>query len=208
VKFVNGRDQFKEKPAIVDSKNAEDLDKCSGEIEFRNVSFAYDSRKPALENVSFTVPPGTKTAIVGESGSGKSTCLKLLYRFYDVTEGSVNIDGKDVRNLKHRSFRTHIGVVPQDTILFNMSIMYNLQYARPDATPEEVYQACRAASIHEKILSFPEGYETKVGERGLRLSGGEKQRVLHVIFCSDFLLTGLPDRNSPRYLERPSDHPS
>lgn len=140
--------------------------------------------------MSFVVPPGTKTAIVGESGSGKSTCLKLLYRFYDVTEGSVNIDGKDVRNLKHRSFRAHIGVVPQDTVLFNMSIMYNLQYARPNATPEEVYRACRAASIHDKILSFPEGYETKVGERGLRLSGGEKQRVLYPILRPQIVANG------------------
>lgn len=150
---------------------------CSGWISFRNVSFAYDARQSTLRNISFDVKPGSSTAIVGESGSGKSTCLKLLYRFYDVTSGEVTIDGSDVRDLKIRSFRKHIGVVPQDTILFNMSIMYNLQYAKPDATIEEIYDACRAASIHEKIMAFPEGYDTKVGERGLRLSGGEKQRV-------------------------------
>jgi ATP-binding cassette, subfamily B, vacuolar membrane transporter HMT1/ACLQ len=123
------------------------------------------------------VKPGTSTAIVGESGSGKSTCLKLLYRFYDVNEGSIALDGKDLRDLKLESFRKYMAIVPQDTILFNSSILYNLQYANPNATLEEVYEACRAASIHDKILSFPDGYETKVGERGLRLSGGEKQRV-------------------------------
>ncbi|KAF2179235.1 putative transport protein [Zopfia rhizophila CBS 207.26] len=170
-------DLFKTKPTIVDSDKACDIPECSGRVTFSNVSFAYDHRKPAIENMSFTVAPGTKTAIVGESGSGKSTCLKLLFRFYDVTNGSIQIDEKDVRDLSVRSFRKHIGVVPQDTILFNTSILYNLQYAKPDATPEEVYQACRAASIHDRILSFPEGYETMVGERGLRLSGGEKQRI-------------------------------
>lgn len=104
----------------------------------------------------------------------------MLYRFYDVIDGSVVIDGLDIRNLKMSSFRKHIGVVPQDTVLFNTTIMYNLQYAKPDAAPEEVYEACRAASIHDRILSFPEAYETKVGERGLRLSGGEKQRVSYI----------------------------
>ena len=156
----------------MDRENAKSLDKCTGAIRFHNVSFAYEARKPALKKVSFTVDPGTKTAIVGESGSGKSTCLKLIYRFYDVNEGEIEIGDEDIRNLKHQSYRKHLAVVPQDTILFNVSIMYNLQYARPDATREEVYQACRAASIHEKILSFPDGYETRVGERGLRLSGG------------------------------------
>jgi ABC-type multidrug transport system fused ATPase/permease subunit len=127
--------------------------------------------------LSFTLEPGTSTAIVGESGSGKSTCLKLLFRFYDVTSGRIQIDGQDIRDVKLKSYREHIGVVPQDTILFNMSVMHNLRYSRPDATDEEVYQACQAASIHERIMSFPEGYNIMVGERGLRLSGGEKQRV-------------------------------
>lgn len=121
--------------------------------------------------------PGSKTAIVGESGSGKSTCLKLLFRFYDVGEGMILIDNQDIRHLKHRSYREHIGVVPQETILFNASVLYNLQYAKPRASVEEIFQACRTASIHEKILAFPGGYETQVGERGLKLSGGEKQRV-------------------------------
>ncbi|KAF2276637.1 uncharacterized protein EI97DRAFT_432879 [Westerdykella ornata] len=170
-------DLFKEKPTIVDSKNAKDLPNCSGRITFSNVSFAYDKRKPAIEDVTFTAEHGTSTAIVGESGSGKSTCLKLLFRFYDVSSGSIQIDGSDIRDVKLEDLRSHMGIVPQDTILFNTTILYNLQYAKPEATLEEVYDACRAASIHERILSFPEGYQTKVGERGLRLSGGEKQRI-------------------------------
>jgi ABC-type multidrug transport system fused ATPase/permease subunit len=123
------------------------------------------------------VEPGTSTAIVGESGSGKSTILKLLFRFYDVAGGSVRVDGVDVRDMTAASLRRHLGVVPQDTILFNDTLLYNLRYARPSATMDEVYAACRAASIHDRIMSFPDGYETNVGERGLRLSGGEKQRV-------------------------------
>jgi ABC-type multidrug transport system fused ATPase/permease subunit len=141
------------------------------------VSFSYGNGKRALSEVSFVVRPNTSTAIVGESGSGKSTCLKLLFRFYDVSSGSIQIDGEDIRDLKLLSYRRHFGVVPQETTLFNMSIMSNLQYVQPDATEEGIYDACRAASIHDRILGFPDGYDTKVGERGLRLSGGEKQRV-------------------------------
>lgn len=114
---------------------------------------------------------------MGESGSGKSTCLKLLFRFYDVNDGSVTVDGHDIRDLKIDGLRKHIGVVPQDTVLFNHSIMYNLLYANPKASETDVYDACKAANIHEKILAFPEQYNTKVGERGLKLSGGERQRV-------------------------------
>lgn len=132
--------------------------------------------------MSFTVEPGTSTAIVGESGSGKSTCLKLIFRFYDVSSGCIRIDGQDLRGFKLGSYRDHIAVVPQDTILFNTSIFNNLQYANPNATAKEIHGACQAASIHERILSFPEGYETKVGERGLRLSGGEKQRVSRIYY--------------------------
>jgi ABC-type multidrug transport system fused ATPase/permease subunit len=150
-----------------------------GEVSFNDVKFAYNTKKgdPVLDGINFTVAPGTKTAIVGESGSGKSTSLKLLFRFYDVTDGSVTIDGHDLRDLKLDSLRRNIGVVPQDTVLFNATIMYNLLYARPDATEEDVYEACKAANIHERVLNFPDGYETKVGERGLKLSGGERQRV-------------------------------
>jgi ABC-type multidrug transport system fused ATPase/permease subunit len=153
------------------------LSNCTGEVVFSNVNFAYDPRKPVLKNVSFTVPAGTSTAIVGESGSGKSTCLKLLFHFYDVSDGSISIDGVDLRNATTDSLRKHIGVVPQDTILFNATLMYNIMYAKPGATVEEVYDACRVANIHDRVMSFPNGYETQVGERGLRLSGGEKQRV-------------------------------
>ncbi|KAF2677302.1 hypothetical protein K458DRAFT_436767 [Lentithecium fluviatile CBS 122367] len=170
-------DLFKEKPTIVDAEDACELADCQGRISFSNVSFAYDQRKPAIQDMSFVAEPGTSTAIVGESGSGKSTLLKLLFRFYDVGSGSIKLDDGDIRDLKVQSARSHFGVVPQDTILFNTSILYNLQYAKPDATVEEVYTACKLASIHTRILSFPEGYETKVGERGLRLSGGEKQRI-------------------------------
>lgn len=150
---------------------------CAGEIVFRDVHFSYDHRKPALRGLDFLCKPGTTTAFVGESGGGKTTVLRLLFRFYNIQQGSIEVDGQDVRDITIDSLRQNIGVVPQDTVLFNETIMYNLKYANPDATDEMVFDACRAASIHDKIMSFPDTYETKVGERGLRLSGGEKQRV-------------------------------
>lgn len=162
---------------MVDSEDARPLDRCVGGISFRNVDFAYDIRNPALRDISFEVEPGTSTAIVGESGSGKSTIIKLLFRFYDPSSGSVNIDGKDVRSITVESLRSQLGVVPQDTILFNETLMYNLMYSKPHCTEEEVIAACKAASIHDKIMAFPNRYDTVVGERGLKLSGGEKQRV-------------------------------
>ena len=168
---------FKEQPTVVDEPNAKELPTCQGEIRFNDVKFAYDPRKPALGGLSFQCNPGTTTALVGESGGGKSTVFRLLFRFYNLTGGSIQVDGHDVKDVTIDSLRRHIGVVPQDTILFNEDIMYNLRYARPDATDKEVYDACRAASIHEKILDFPDGYASRVGERGLKLSGGEKQRV-------------------------------
>ncbi|KAI1392406.1 uncharacterized protein F4822DRAFT_128197 [Hypoxylon trugodes] len=170
-------DLFKETSGVVEKPDASNLDSCEGEIEFRDVKFSYQGKEAALDEVSFTVAPGTKTALVGESGSGKSTCLKLLYRFYDVGSGAIMVDGQDIRDLKLDSVRKHIGVVPQDTVLFNASIMYNLQYANRNATEADVFAAARAANIHERILAFPDGYETKVGERGLKLSGGERQRI-------------------------------
>ena len=168
---------FKEKPTVVDSPDAVEMPSCEGEIRYNDVHFSYDNRKPALKGLTFRCPPGTTTALVGESGGGKSTVFRLLFRFYNAESGNIQLDAHDVESVTIDSLRKHIGVVPQDTVLFNESLMYNLKYARQSATDEEVYAACKAASIHEKIMSFPDGYETKVGERGLRLSGGEKQRV-------------------------------
>ena len=168
---------FKENPTVVDEPQATELPSCQGEIRFSDVKFAYDPRKPALDGLNFCAAPGTTTALVGESGGGKSTVFRLLFRFYNLGDGSIQIDGHDVKDITIESLRRHIGVVPQDTVLFNETLMYNLKYANPSATDEQVYEACRAASIHEKILGFPDGYNARVGERGLKLSGGEKQRV-------------------------------
>lgn len=163
----------------MEKPDAVTLPAVKGEVAFNNVKFSYQSKKgePAINGVSFTVAPGTKTAIVGESGSGKSTCLKLLFRFYDINEGSITVDGHDLKDLKLDSLRKNIGVVPQDTVLFNATIMYNLLYADRNASQADVYEACKAANIHDRILAFPDGYDTKVGERGLKLSGGERQRI-------------------------------
>ena len=168
---------FKEQPTVIDEPSARIMPSCQGEIRFNEVKFYYDPRKPALNGVNFRCSPGTTTALVGESGGGKSTIFRLLFRFYNIVGGSIQVDGHDVRELTIDSLRRHIGVVPQDTVLFNETLMYNLKYANPSATDDEVYSACRAASIHDKILGFPDGYDSRVGERGLKLSGGEKQRV-------------------------------
>lgn len=150
--------------------------KC-GVVHFRGVGFSYDGEKEIIKNFNFHTRPGQKVALVGETGGGKSTILRLLFRFYDVQKGSIMIDDQDVRDVTLSSLREHIGVVPQDPSLFNESIMENVRYARLDATDEEVMEACKAASIHEKILTFSKGYSTKVGENGVVLSGGELQRV-------------------------------
>jgi ABC-type transport system involved in Fe-S cluster assembly fused permease/ATPase subunit len=168
---------FREQPTVVDAHSAASLPVCKGDIAFENVKFSYDTRKPALNGLTFNCERGTTTALVGESGGGKSTVFRLLFRFYNSERGRISIDGHDVKSITIDSLRRHIGVVPQDTVLFNETLMYNLKYANQHATDEEVYEACKAASIHDKIMSFPDGYNTKVGERGLRLSGGEKQRV-------------------------------
>ncbi|RAR09324.1 heavy metal tolerance protein precursor [Stemphylium lycopersici] len=168
---------FKERPTVVDKETAQPLASCEGNLRFQDVHFAYDQRKPALTGLDFHCEPGTTTAFVGESGGGKSTVFRLLYRFYNTMSGSIQVDGHDVEDLTIDSVRSHIGVVPQDTVLFNETLMYNLKYANPEATDEQVHEACKAASIHDKIMTFPDRYDTKVGDRGLRLSGGEKQRV-------------------------------
>ncbi|MFM9843478.1 MAG: ABCB family ABC transporter ATP-binding protein/permease [Dongiaceae bacterium] len=146
-------------------------------ITFDNVMFGYDDRRPILKGVSFAVPPGKTVAIVGPSGAGKSTISRLLFRFYDVNEGSVAIDGQDLRDVQQSSLRAAIGIVPQDTVLFNDTVYYNIAYGRPSATKEEVEQAAKLARIHDFVSGLPDGYKTMVGERGLKLSGGEKQRV-------------------------------
>ncbi|WP_408633673.1 ABCB family ABC transporter ATP-binding protein/permease [Pseudorhodobacter aquimaris] len=162
---------------VKDKPGAPDLKVSGGEVVFDNVKFAYHPDRAILKGVSFTVAPGQRIALVGPSGSGKSTIGRLLFRFYDVVDGGVRIDGQDLRDVTQDSLHAQIGVVPQDTVLFNDSVRYNIAYGRPDATAAEVEAAARAAKIHDFILSLPEGYETPVGERGLKLSGGEKQRV-------------------------------
>jgi ATP-binding cassette subfamily B protein len=147
------------------------------EVRFERVSFAYDPARPILHEVDFTMRPGTVTAVVGPSGAGKSTLARLLFRFYDVTGGRILVDGQDVRGVTQRSLRAAIGIVPQDTVLFNDTLGYNVAYGRPGATPAQVEAACRAAQLHGFVERLPKGYETPVGERGLKLSGGEKQRV-------------------------------
>jgi ATP-binding cassette subfamily B protein len=147
------------------------------EIRFENVRFSYNPDREILKGVTFTVRPGDKIAVVGPTGSGKSTISRMLFRFYDVTAGAVRIDGTDIRDVTQHSLRAAIGVVPQDTVLFNDSIYYNIAYGKPDATREEIENAARLAQIHDFVTRLPQGYNTKVGERGLKLSGGEKQRV-------------------------------
>jgi ATP-binding cassette, subfamily B, vacuolar membrane transporter HMT1/ACLQ len=168
---------FKIRPSVVDRAGVPPLPTYRGHIRWNHVTFSYDPLRPALQDLSFECLPGTTTAFVGESGGGKSTIFRLMFRYYNCSEGTIQIDGCDVKDVTIDSVRRLIGVVPQDTILFNETLMYNLKYARPGVTEEEVYRACQAASIHERIMSFPERYNTRVGDRGMRLSGGEKQRV-------------------------------
>jgi ABC-type transport system involved in Fe-S cluster assembly fused permease/ATPase subunit len=162
---------------IEDRQDAATLPAGPASVRFDHVDFSYDPKRQILHDVSFEVPAGSKVAVVGASGSGKSTLARLLYRFYDVNAGSLSINGVDIRDVKQTSLRGAIGIVPQDTVLFNDTIHYNIHYGRPDAAPEEVIAAAKAAHIHDFISSLPDGYEARVGERGLKLSGGEKQRV-------------------------------
>jgi len=162
---------------VRDAPGARPLAGADSTIRFEDVSFAYESARPILRHVSFEIPAGTTVAVVGPSGSGKSTLARLLYRFYDIQQGRISIGGEDIREVTQASVRRAIGIVPQDTVLFNDTIEYNIAYGRPGATHEEVENAARAARIHDFIAATPRGYETAVGERGLKLSGGEKQRV-------------------------------
>jgi ATP-binding cassette subfamily B protein len=162
---------------IVDRKGAKPLRVTKGEIKFENVAFAYDPERTILKNVSFTVPAGKMVAIVGPSGAGKSTVSRILFRFYELSGGRVLIDGQDIRDVTQASLRAAIGMVPQDTVLFNDTIEYNIRYGKPDASQAEVREAARLAQIDDLIITLPQGYDALVGERGLKLSGGEKQRV-------------------------------
>ncbi len=162
---------------VDDAPGALPLQVSAGAVRFEHVGFAYDPARPILHDLSFEIPAGKTVAVVGPSGAGKSTLARLLYRFYDVGSGRITIDGQDIRQVTQSSLRQAIGIVPQDTVLFNDTVEYNIAYGRPGATRDEVENAARAAHIHSFIAATPKGYDTMVGERGLKLSGGEKQRV-------------------------------
>jgi len=168
---------MEEQPEIQDRPDARPLQLQQGEVRFRHVDFAYHAERQILQDVDFTIRPGEKLAVVGHSGAGKSTLSRLLFRFYDVTGGAVEVDGQDVRQVTQASLRQAIGIVPQDTVLFNDTIYFNIAYGRPNATREEIEAVAGMAHIRQFIESLPQGYQTVVGERGLKLSGGEKQRI-------------------------------
>ena len=162
---------------IQDAPDARELVVTRGAVTFSHVDFAYDQRRQILSDVDFQIAPGSKVAVVGSSGAGKSTLSRLLFRFYEVSAGGISIDGQDIRHVTQKSLRSAIGIVPQDTVLFNDTIYYNIAYGKPDATREEIIQAAKHAHIHDFIETLPDKYDSMVGERGLKLSGGEKQRV-------------------------------
>jgi ATP-binding cassette subfamily B protein len=168
---------LQENREIADAPDARDLPDGPLQVNFDTVSFAYEKERSILANVDFAIGPGKTVAVVGHSGAGKSTLSRLLFRFYDVTGGAIRINGIDLRALRQSSLRAAIGIVPQDTVLFNDTIFYNINYGKPEAGRDEVFAAARAAQLHDFIESLPQKYETRVGERGLKLSGGEKQRV-------------------------------
>lgn len=210
VNLENMLDLIHEPCEITDKTGAKELNFKAGEITFKDVSFHYNKDRQILKDVTFTLPAGKTVAIVGSSGAGKSTISRLLFRFYDVSQGAILIDGQDIRDVTQESVRKLIGIVPQDTVLFNETIGYNIAYGRPSASQEEIIDAAKSAQIHEFILSLPEGYETKVGERGLKLSGGEKQRVAIArtllkkpkIFLFDEATSALDTRTEKQIQER------
>jgi ATP-binding cassette subfamily B (MDR/TAP) protein 7 len=192
---------------VVDKPNAPPLLLSKGEIKFENVSFGYRPDRPIIKNLNLTIPAGKKVAIVGPSGCGKSTILRLLFRYYDAQTGRILIDGQDIRDVSLDSLRRSIGVVPQDTPLFNNSIMHNIHYGNLAATEEQVFEAARRAHIHESIQSFPDGYKTMVGERGMMISGGEKQRLAVArLILKDPPLLFFDEAVRPSFL--PLIHPS
>ncbi|KAK3940026.1 heavy metal tolerance protein [Diplogelasinospora grovesii] len=180
-RFISDSHKFIEilklNPAVQDRKDAKDFDLENGTIEFANVSFSYDGKRDAIQDVSFKAEGGKMLAIVGETGGGKSTLFKLLCRAYDVTKGSIKIDGQDVRDVRLASLREHISIVPQNIGVFNTTVLENLRYANLEATREQIEQACKAAALHKRIVAFPNGYDEVVGEKGSKLSGGELQRL-------------------------------
>ncbi|GFF28966.1 heavy metal tolerance protein [Aspergillus lentulus] len=165
------------KPTVTDKPGAFDLGLVQGYVEFENVFFSYNNGKPALCGINISAAPGDTIALVGTTGAGKSSLVKLLLRYYDVTSGCIKIDGHDIRDVTQSSLRDALGIVSQNPVLFSASIMENLRYAKLDASDEEIYRACRAAAIHDRIFSFPKGYQTQVGEQGVKLSRGEVQRL-------------------------------
>jgi ATP-binding cassette subfamily B protein len=181
-------DLLSQAPAIKDTDNASTLVTTNPVITFDNVAFAYNEKREILKGISFEVPAGAKVAVVGESGAGKSTLMKLLFRFYEPSSGSINIDGTDIRSITQQSLRSHIGIVPQDTVLFNTTLLENIRYGNPDASIEDVENVIKLAHLEDFIAKLPDKLETTVGERGLKLSGGEKQRVA----IARALLKGAP----------------
>ncbi|KAK6741709.1 hypothetical protein RB195_009526 [Necator americanus] len=209
IDMENMFDLMNEEVDVRDSPHAIEYHPTEGKISVNNLVFSYNENRVVLDGISFEVGSGQSVALVGPSGSGKSTLVRLLFRLFECPEGSILYDGTDVRKLKLKSLRKQIGIVPQDTVLFNDTIKYNIRFGRPTATDEEIYEAAKAAMIHDKILSLPEGYDTLVGERGLKLSGGEKQRVAiartilkkpQFIFLDE--ATSALDTNTERAIQR------
>ena len=170
-------DLLAQTPAIKDAHDATELTCANPALQFNNVHFAYTENRQILNGLSFDVPPGSKVAVVGESGAGKSTLMKLLFRFYEPQQGDITINGKDIASVTQQSLRSHIGIVPQDTVLFNTTLLENIRYGNPDASDEDIRQVIKLAHLEAFVESLPEKLDTTVGERGLKLSGGEKQRV-------------------------------